>query len=539
MSEIDYTSKSVLVVDDIANMRSTLREMLRSIGFRNILDVSTGERALEALANGDFDVVLCDYNLGRGKDGQQVLEEVRYRGLIRLSTVFIMVTAESSQYRVMGAVEHQPDEYLAKPFPQALLAKRLERHILRRQALRSIDYAVSLGSYEKAIELCNQLIAKEVGNPNELMRLKLDFFMRLENHDRAEQVCREALERDRVAWALTGMGRVCLARGDMDKARGYFQAALDEYPTYMEAYDLLADVLVSLDEAQQAQQLLDKAIEISPNSVLRQRRLGEVARSTGDTETAERAYKQAAALGKGSVLRSHTDYAELAKVQVVRGAPETAIQQTLGDMRKETRGRGEAVIEAALAEAEVYRELGRDDQADQAYAYASEAYRKLEGNVSARVALELGQEALAHNDADLGMEAIQQAVKNCHDDEEVLRRAQAVFNDSGMAAEGDRAIRAITKDVRDKNNRGVALARQGKLQESAQLFEEVLQDSALNVTVNLNAAQVYLMLAKKGAENQALLRQAEDCLSQVQRLEPRNTKLHSLQGVAKRLRDPE
>ena len=536
MGEIDYASKSALVVDDIANMRSTLREMLRSIGINNITDVSTGERALDALAEGDFDVVLCDYNLGRGKDGQQVLEEARYRGLIRLSTVFIMITAESAHFRVMATVEHQPDDYLTKPLAQALLAKRLERHLLRRQVLRSLDYAVSLGAYERAIELCDQFLAKGVGAPDEMLRLKLDYCLRLGRHDQAEEVCCQVLESRKVAWALTGMGRISMAQNELVNARQRFQEALAEYPAYMEAYDLLAEVLVRLNEPQQAQELLDKAIEISPNSIVRQRRLGEVARSTGDTEAAERAYKKAAALGKGSVLRSHTDYAELAKVQVARGASALTVQQTLGDMRRETRGQGEAKVEAALAEAVVYRQLGQDEQADRAFALASEEYRVHGGNVSAKVALELGQEALAQGDTELGIAMIQQTVKNHHDDAEVLRQAQAVFADSGMAAEGDRTIRALTRDVRDKNNRGVALAKEGKLQDSARLFEQVLKELSMNVTVNLNAAQVYLMLAKKGGENSELLRHAESCLENVQRLDPQNAKLPSLLGVSKRLR---
>jgi tetratricopeptide (TPR) repeat protein len=436
----------------------------------------------------------------------------------------------------MGTVEHQPDDYLAKPLAQALLAKRIERHLLRRQVLRSIDYTVSLGAYEKAVELCDQFIAKGVGNFDELMRLKLDYCLRLGRYEQAEEVCGQALERHPVAWALTGVGRVRMAQGELTQARESLQEALEEHPAYMEAYDLLADVLVRLDQAPQAQELLDKAIELSPNSITRQRRLGEVAYSIGDAETAERAYKKAAALGKGSVLRSHSDYAHLAKVQAARGASELTIQQTLGDMRKETRGRGEARVEAALAEAAVYRQLGQEEQADKAYNQARATYDELEGNVAARLALELGQEALALGDAEQGMATIQQAVKNHHDDADVLRQAQAIFAESGMEAEGDRTIKALTQEVRDKNNRGVALAKKGQLQESARFFEAALKELSMNVTVNLNAAQVYLMLAKQGIDYDNSLGQAESCLERVQRLDPQNTKLHSLQGVSKRLR---
>ncbi|CAK0759075.1 hypothetical protein CCP3SC15_2450004 [Gammaproteobacteria bacterium] len=46
--------------------------------------------------NRSYDIVLCDYNLGDGRDGMQILEEAKQRHLIGLTTVFVMITAESS-----------------------------------------------------------------------------------------------------------------------------------------------------------------------------------------------------------------------------------------------------------------------------------------------------------------------------------------------------------------------------------------------------------------------------------------------------------
>jgi hypothetical protein len=45
------------------------------------------------------DVVLCDYNLGDGKNGQQVLEETRVRNLMLPSSVWLMVSAEKAWSR--------------------------------------------------------------------------------------------------------------------------------------------------------------------------------------------------------------------------------------------------------------------------------------------------------------------------------------------------------------------------------------------------------------------------------------------------------
>ncbi|MBS3800868.1 MAG: response regulator, partial [Thioalkalivibrio sp.] len=123
----------VLVVDDFSNMRSTLRQMLLSAGYEDIDMAASGEDAIDKLGQRRYAIVLCDYNLGEGLDGQQVLDLARDRGLIDLSTLFIMVTAETTSDMVMGAVESIPDGYLSKPFTKDLLAVRLARGIRRKQ----------------------------------------------------------------------------------------------------------------------------------------------------------------------------------------------------------------------------------------------------------------------------------------------------------------------------------------------------------------------------------------------------------------------
>ena len=66
--------QSILAVDDFREMRSMMREMCTGLGATDITLCSNGEEALEKLAERPHTIILCDYNLGAGKDGQQVLE---------------------------------------------------------------------------------------------------------------------------------------------------------------------------------------------------------------------------------------------------------------------------------------------------------------------------------------------------------------------------------------------------------------------------------------------------------------------------------
>ena len=61
-------NKTYLVVDDFGDMRSMIKNMLIACGVKQVSLAINGAQAIECLAENRFDVVLCDYNLGPGKD---------------------------------------------------------------------------------------------------------------------------------------------------------------------------------------------------------------------------------------------------------------------------------------------------------------------------------------------------------------------------------------------------------------------------------------------------------------------------------------
>jgi CheY-like chemotaxis protein len=75
-------------------MRGILRDMLRDCGATQIELASSGKEAIHRLESGNYDVVLCDFNLTTGRNGQQLLEEAKVRKLIGPTCIWIMVSAE-------------------------------------------------------------------------------------------------------------------------------------------------------------------------------------------------------------------------------------------------------------------------------------------------------------------------------------------------------------------------------------------------------------------------------------------------------------
>ena len=141
-----------------------------------------------------YDIVLCDYNLGFDKkDGQQVLEEAKHRGLIRYSSIFIMLAAENTMPMVMGAVEYQPDDYLIKPITKDILKTRIEKFIKKKADFLDIEKALLNKEYIRTIELCDEHIKSNPKNMLEYLRLKSDTFITIGRYEDATAVCEKVL----------------------------------------------------------------------------------------------------------------------------------------------------------------------------------------------------------------------------------------------------------------------------------------------------------------------------------------------------------
>ena len=70
---LSLRGKKVLIIDDLPDMRTMLRTLVASLGTDDIKTARDGEQAMTLMEHERFDIVLCDYSLGEGKDGQQVL----------------------------------------------------------------------------------------------------------------------------------------------------------------------------------------------------------------------------------------------------------------------------------------------------------------------------------------------------------------------------------------------------------------------------------------------------------------------------------
>jgi DNA-binding NtrC family response regulator len=101
---------SVLIVDDEAIVRESIRDWLKDAGYQ-VATAETGEEALEMIEKQDFSVMVLDIRLP-GQTGIAVLKEVKaQRPWIKSIIITAYPSAETtSEARQLGAID-----YLIKP----------------------------------------------------------------------------------------------------------------------------------------------------------------------------------------------------------------------------------------------------------------------------------------------------------------------------------------------------------------------------------------------------------------------------------------
>jgi two-component system chemotaxis response regulator CheY len=121
---IDFRMK-VLVADDFATMRKIVRNILKQIGFDNIVEAEDGQAAIQVLKNENIGLVVTDWNMPN-MTGLELLEKIRSDPKTA-SLPVLMVTAEGLKENVVAAVKAGVNNYVVKPFTAEILQEKIEQ----------------------------------------------------------------------------------------------------------------------------------------------------------------------------------------------------------------------------------------------------------------------------------------------------------------------------------------------------------------------------------------------------------------------------
>jgi two-component system chemotaxis response regulator CheY len=70
------TSIKILIVDDFATMRRILKNILKQLGFKNLVEADDGTTAWEVLEGQQIDLIISDWNMPK-MTGLELLKKVR------------------------------------------------------------------------------------------------------------------------------------------------------------------------------------------------------------------------------------------------------------------------------------------------------------------------------------------------------------------------------------------------------------------------------------------------------------------------------
>ncbi len=234
-------SKPILIVDDIQPARETLINILRVLGYKEFLEASNGEEAKEILeGRGDIQLVISDWKMPR-MDGFQLLRWMRTNKRF-VNLPVLMVTSKGEKGDIALAADEDVTEYLLKPITvEGIISK-----------LKNIEKGESTQvRLSKLIEQIGDLIKKDKFQEAD-KRLKQ--FIRKYPKTRAR--------------ALYEMAKICLEKGEIDRAGSLVDIGLGENPLFPKGWLLKGKISIEKKDYDSALFAFKKAYEINPNSSL-------------------------------------------------------------------------------------------------------------------------------------------------------------------------------------------------------------------------------------------------------------------------------
>ena len=544
MQKIDvlkiYQRKSALIIDDFPDMRGSIRRMLVNFGINKIETASNGDEAITHCENNKFDIILCDYNLGDAKNGQQILEELRFRKLLKETTGYMMITAETTKAMVFGALEYQPDDYLTKPFTQTVLQKRLDRLMLEKETLGDINRAVDAGEYDRAIALCDEHISARDRYEQKCYRIKARCFLLKHSFPKAREIYEEVLDERPLEWAQIGLGQCLMEMGELVEAERLFQQLVDQNCLCLEVYDYLAEVKSRLGDIVTAQQLLEYASEISPNAILRQQHLAELSEHNGDWERAEKALRKVLRLGANSCYESPDNYFNLVRCisSQLRDAEKKDnkrvkdAEEVLERARRRYRDDTEIRLQSDLLNASVYADAGQSEEAAKRVAALAPKLNPESTLDSPQVALELVRVYQAMGDNEQAQQLLRELAEKYPDDE-TIGEAIDRLSDEPLSKKGKEGAIEL-------NRRGKELLSNQDYPQAIALFGEALRHYPNNTAVKLNLLLALVREMDKSGTSEQQLARAEQIIHSIDTLQedhPLHGRFHTLWEYVEQLRE--
>lgn len=518
--------KRILAVDDLVESRSAMKKMLVILGADNVDVAMDGDEATEYIVNNDYDLVISDYNLGRGRDGQQILEEARFTRRLKATSTFVMLTGENAMDMVMGAIEYEPDDYVTKPFTIDVMRQRLTRILTIKEILKPINESIDLQAKRQTIQLCDEYIKKQPRLALKVMRMKGRTLISMKAFEDALNLYDIILHEREINWALLGKATCLFNLEKYDAAKRILAHTITEHPKYVQCYDLLSKIHIKEKDLISAQEALVSATQVSPKQVLRQMELGRIAYANQDFEVAESAFKQSVKLARHSCYRTVKNYLLFAKSLQSKITPKnsrdsrnssTEAFKALDEAKTLYKENPDYLFDATIIESMTFTNLGKEADAK---AIADKAESMLTSMKTPTTAQQL---AMANAYIDTKQHAKAQDLLAVINSRKDLSRSEQRDLERTRNEISEQVVRAYTTEINDK---AIEFFERGQLSQAIELFDKATAYKEAGLAVLLNAIQAKITYMDQRQPTREMVSEVGEHLARVGRM-PENDERYS------------
>jgi len=270
---IDIIEMTVLIADDMPNMITTIRGMMKYLNYGSkFLSAANGEEAWNILKKEPVDLAILDYNMPV-INGGELLNRIREDEDLRDLPV-VMVTAQANMEFVAEAAESEIDAYILKPATVRVLGDKILSMVEKannpspmvfhlKEARRYDDVGDIDGAIEEA-QLAAEANPASSRPPRELGY----YYMRKDDLKSAQKWLLKAAEMNSIdVVAFHHLGELYVKLNDIEKASRYFEKAMSISPRHVPRAVYFGTTLLERNMVEDAVQVFEKALNLSGNDV--------------------------------------------------------------------------------------------------------------------------------------------------------------------------------------------------------------------------------------------------------------------------------
>lgn len=510
-------NERILIIDEQPLSQSYLKFALDQLRYQDITIADRPQQALNFCRENQYDLIICSYNQGDGKDGYQLYEELKFSGLHKHTTAIIFISAETDPTLVHSVIELQPDEFLAKPFVIRDLQIRIERVLKRKSELRPLYKLLDAGNQTAALNYLDEQLADVAQRKwfPLLLKLKGDILLTLQQYSEAELYFKAMLAIQPFSWAKIGLVNCYLKLGKEAQAFAELETMLMRTESRLFALDILADLEFKQQRYTEAQQHLLNAANLAPRNLLRQQKLLQLSRLNHDYEIQYRAAKDMVRFARYSIFEQPDLYLNLARASIdfalssedeeQSSRLNRQASQSLQNMQKQF-GKQDYIEQQQVLQA---RLLYLQDHKDKAKALLHDL--KLDSPISSlEAALDKAKALHEVGLTEASHQLFEQISQYC-----LKQQPDPMFAAYLKQEKSER--KAMRQGPRELNNNAVHLYQRGHWEEAYEAFYLAHQVMPKNAGIALNLWQTLLTSPRplcSGSEKQHLLTQCQHVIEQ-------------------------